>query len=64
MDSTGAKQLSDAIKAAHSAVEDCFAALDAAEDYDFDHRAVICDDLDEAAACLDSALKLAGREAP
>lgn len=63
MDSTG-KQLSDAIKLAHSHVEDCFEALAAEEAFSFDDRAAICDDLDEAAACLDSALKLAHVETP
>lgn len=58
------KQLMDAIKAAHSAVEDCFAALDAVNGYDSNTRAAICDDLDEASACLDSALRLAPLEAP
>lgn len=51
------KQLSDAIKLAHGHVEDCFEAL-AAEDCSFEDRAAICDDLDEAAACLASALRI------
>jgi hypothetical protein len=58
------KQLVDAIKAANAAIEDCFAALDSVNDYDAEHRAAICDDLDEASACLDSALRLAQLEAP
>lgn len=58
------KQLMDAIKAAHTAVEDCFTALDALSGYDPDVRAALCDDLDEASACLDSALRLAPLEAP
>ncbi len=61
--STGIKQLCDAIKAAHLMLDDCFSALDAENNYDADHRAAIYDDLDEASACLDSALKLAAREA-
>jgi hypothetical protein len=58
------KQLMDAIKAAKAAVEDCFAALEGVDDYDAEHRACICDDLDEASACLDNALRLARLEAP
>lgn len=58
------KQLMDAIKAAKAAVEDCFAALDSVNEYGPDDRAAICDDLDEASACLDSALRLARLEAP
>ena len=54
----------DAIKAAKAAVEDCFASLDSVNDYDAEHRACICDDLDEASACLDNALRLARLEAP
>lgn len=61
MDST-VKQLGDAIKQAHSFVDDCF-ALVAEEIYSEDDRASICADLDEAAACLDSALKLVYVEA-
>jgi hypothetical protein len=64
MDSTGLKRLSDVIKQAHDVVEDCFEALAAEELYGDDDRAAICDDLDEASACLDSALRLAHVEAP
>lgn len=58
------KQLMDAIKAAHLLLDDCFSALDALNGYDPDTRAAICDDLDEASACLDSALRLAPLETP
>jgi hypothetical protein len=63
-DSAELKQLGDAIKAASSAVEDCFAALDSVPVFPYDDRAAICDDLDEAAGCLASALKFACTEAP
>jgi hypothetical protein len=61
MDST-VKQLGDALKQAHVFIEDCF-ALVSDEVYSEDDHASICGNLDEAAACLDSALKLVYVEA-
>ena len=61
MDARLLDSLSDALKQARSATEDCFMSLETAS-YPADTQADICRLLDEAVANLDEALKLAHAE--